>query len=253
MPVHDWTRVDAGIFHHFHTAWVTHLSDALNGGLLPDGFYALAEQHAGRAIADVLTLQVDDSGPIIPRESGAVAVAEAPPRVSRRMVASPNATYRATRRTLTIRHISNHRLVALIEVLSLANKDRASSVNEFVEKTHSALQHGCHVLVIDLFPPGPHDPHGIHGAIWESFGVADSLAPADKPLMLAAYVAATLPEAYFEPIAVGDALPDIPLFLEPDWYVNVPLQSSYDTAYRGLPAFWRAVLEGRENPPPVKG
>ena len=50
MPVHDWTRVDAGIFHDFHNAWITHLKEALNEGLLPDGYYAQAEQHAGRLI-----------------------------------------------------------------------------------------------------------------------------------------------------------------------------------------------------------
>ncbi len=31
MPIHDWARVDAGTFHGFHTAWITHLSEALNG------------------------------------------------------------------------------------------------------------------------------------------------------------------------------------------------------------------------------
>src|ERR687884_439463 len=30
MPVHDWTRVDAGIFHHFHHAWIAEISSALN-------------------------------------------------------------------------------------------------------------------------------------------------------------------------------------------------------------------------------
>ena len=56
MPVHDWTRVEAGIFHDFHTVWTVALRNALNEGLLPQGYYALAEQHAGRAITDVLTL-----------------------------------------------------------------------------------------------------------------------------------------------------------------------------------------------------
>ena len=45
MPVHDWTRVDAGIFHDFHTVWTGELRNALNGGLLPDGYYALADRH----------------------------------------------------------------------------------------------------------------------------------------------------------------------------------------------------------------
>jgi hypothetical protein len=249
MPVHDWTRVDAGIFHDFHLTWATHLRDALNDGLLPEGYYALTEQHAGRAIADVLTLKRGDNAPIVPRQSGPIAVAEAPPRVSRRMVAGPNATYRAKRRTLAIRHVSNHRLVALIEILSPANKDRPLSVTKFVEKIHSALQHGCHLLVIDLFPPGRHDPHGIHGAIWESFDTADSLPPADKPLMLAAYEADTLPEAYLEPIAVGDPLPDMPLFLDTDWYVKTPLESTYQSAFGRVPAFWRSMVEEQKIPP----
>ncbi len=35
MPIHDWTRVDAGLFHAFHHGWVTILSHALNAGVLP--------------------------------------------------------------------------------------------------------------------------------------------------------------------------------------------------------------------------
>jgi len=49
MPIHDWTRVSAGTFHDFHNAWITELRNALNGGLLPRGFYAQGEQHAPSA------------------------------------------------------------------------------------------------------------------------------------------------------------------------------------------------------------
>src|SRR3954467_10681599 len=100
MPVHDWTRVQAGALHDFHCAWITHLKEALNDGLLPEGYYALAEQHAGQLIADVLTLRLPDPLPDPPMRGGGLGVAEAPPRVARRLVASPEATYRMTRRTL---------------------------------------------------------------------------------------------------------------------------------------------------------
>ena len=50
---------------------------------------------------------------------------------------------------------------------------------------------------------------------------------------------------YLEHLAVGAALPAMPLFLRPDRYVDVPLEPTYQTAYRGMPAFWRDVLEGR--------
>ncbi len=57
MPIHDWTRVSAGTFHDFHTAWIAELRRALNGGVLPEGYYAMAEQVANQVIPDVLTLQ----------------------------------------------------------------------------------------------------------------------------------------------------------------------------------------------------
>ena len=45
---------------------------------------------------------------------------------------------------------------------------------------------------------------------------------------------------------MGDAMPEMPLFLTWKTYVNVPLGPTYEAAFRGLPAFWRDVLEGRE-------
>ena len=61
MAIHNWSRVDAGIFHDFHSAWVTSLRTTLNEGLLPEGFYALGEQIAGDTGPDVLTLHVKPS------------------------------------------------------------------------------------------------------------------------------------------------------------------------------------------------
>src|SRR5438874_6666719 len=52
MPVHDWTLVEAGIFHGFHTVWIGAINNALNEGLLPKGYYALPEQQVGRPITD---------------------------------------------------------------------------------------------------------------------------------------------------------------------------------------------------------
>ncbi len=50
MAIHDWTRVDAGVFHDFHLAWIGELRRVLNSGLLPPDYYALAEQIAGRLV-----------------------------------------------------------------------------------------------------------------------------------------------------------------------------------------------------------
>jgi hypothetical protein len=40
MPIHDWTRVEAGIFHDFHGLWIQVIKLALNDGLLPPDYYA---------------------------------------------------------------------------------------------------------------------------------------------------------------------------------------------------------------------
>jgi hypothetical protein len=246
MPVHNWTRVDAGIFHDFHSAWITEIRNTLNAGLLPEGYYALTEQHAGRHIADVLTLHTGaesrESLPL-PPATGGTAVAEAPPQVRRKQTVEPVALSR--RRTLAIRHVSAHRLVALVEILSPANKDREESVSDFAAKAAYVLERGLHLLVVDLFPPGPHDPYGIHGAILGRLKGEDQVydLPADEPLTLAAYAAAERVDAYLEHVAVGASLPDMPLFVRFDRYISVPLEETYQAAYRGVPQFWRQVLE----------
>jgi hypothetical protein len=48
-----------------------------------------------------------------------------------------------------------------------------------------------------------------------------------------------------EHLAVGGALPEMPLFLQSDRYLLTPLETACVSAYRGVPAFWRDLLEGR--------
>lgn len=103
------------------------------------------------------------------------------------------------------------------------------------------------VLVLDLFPPGTHDPCGIHGVIRNDLDLSEDRydLPVGEPLTLASYVAGPQVDVYLEHVAVGSTLPAMPLFFRPDRYVSVPLQATYDSAYEVMPAFWRAVLEGR--------
>jgi hypothetical protein len=81
MPIHDWTRAQAGDFHHFHQRWISALTDALNNGVLPPEFMALAEQVTGRPIPDVVTLQARS-----PRAGSSGMVLAPPPAPSARVV-----------------------------------------------------------------------------------------------------------------------------------------------------------------------
>jgi hypothetical protein len=168
---------------------------------------------------------------------------EAPPRTRRQLSAQPS--YKVLRKSVAIRHVSGHRIVALIEIVSPANKDRAKSVQEFVEKATDVVRHGCHLLLADLFPGGRHDPLGMHGAIWKHWMDEEDNLPAGQPLTLASYQSRPrLPiEVYLEHLAVGQPMPDMPLFFTSDRYINVPLQTTYDAAFEEMPEYWRKLLE----------
>src|SRR5438876_2331669 len=84
MPMYDWTRVEAGIFHAFHHEWITEIGRSLNRGLLPPEYYALPEQQAAGFGPDILTLQgpepTMDEGKQ-PPSNGRTGLLLAPPRV----------------------------------------------------------------------------------------------------------------------------------------------------------------------------
>src|SRR5260370_42544471 len=92
MPVHDWTRVSDGTFHDFHYSWVLEIKRALKNGLLPKGYYVMAEQIGG--------------------ELG----------------------YARLQRTVVVRHTSDDRIVATIEVLSAGNKSSRHALRSFLDK-----------------------------------------------------------------------------------------------------------------------
>lgn len=240
MPLHDWMRVPAGIFHDSHGAWVMELRNALNESILPAGYYALTEQHAGQFIADLLTLHAPAPDPPSPPDGG-LLLAEAPPKVRRKLTGA--GSLRRLRRTLAIRHVSGHRLVALVEIVSPANKDRAEHVQEFVAKAIAAVEQGIHLLLIDPFKPGTHDPNGMHAAVWEHFDDQPFQPPGDEPITLAAYNAASAPDAYVEHLTLHDPLPVMPLVLAWNRYVQVNLEASYQAAFQGFATFWREVVE----------
>ncbi|MGL4550271.1 MAG: DUF4058 family protein, partial [Gemmataceae bacterium] len=178
MPMHDWTRVEPTIYHHFHQRWAAAIADVLNAGLLPSGLSALLEQHAGGVSPDVLT--VERRRPRRPRPAGTATV----PRT--RLTIEPRQdsfVKRANR--VAIRHRLGE-VVCIIEIVSPGNKAGRHAVNAFVEKTHEFLRAGVNVLLIDPFPPGPRDPHSLHKLIWDEYEDVPFELPAGAPPLLAA-------------------------------------------------------------------
>lgn len=247
MPIHDWTRVPAGIFHDFHHAWIEEIKRAVNRAL-PADYYALAEQLIGEFGPDVLALHAPtngDGGNGVPH--GGVKLDERRPK-ARFHTASKAETYADKAKAVVIRHASDHDVVAMLEVVSSGNKTSKRRINTFVRKATETLAAGIHLLIVDLFPPTPRDPEGVHRLIWED-REDEFIFDAAKPLTLVSYIGDPRPEAFIEPVAVGEALPEMPLFITPEVWIPVPLDATYKAAWREFPAVWQKVLVAERQAP----
>ena len=259
MPVHDWTRVDAGIFHHFHHSWIEEIQRALNAGLLSGDYYALAEQQAAGFGPDVLTLERsrDDEGRRDGNGNRQTATgqddARSEPTGGGLMLAAPRVAltaetdlqfYRRKQKVVAVRHVSGDRLVAIVEIVSPGNKSSRKGIAAFVAKAAEFLDRGIHLLIVDLHPPGPRDPQGIHSVIWEEVAGEPYTPPAGKPLTLAAYECEFVGgiRTYVRCISVGDELVEMPLFLDRKLHVEVPLERTYLSAFAAVPRRWQEVL-----------
>ena len=121
MPMHDWSKIPSGLFHHFHQDWSTEITRALNRGILPKGLSALIERRAGPKEADVLSIEKyqppqsdQDAG------SSVSTVGRPTTRLIRRTSKQIHAT-RANR--VVVRHQLG-RIVAVIELVSPGNKEQ---------------------------------------------------------------------------------------------------------------------------------
>ncbi len=245
MPIHNWKRADANLFHHFHQQWTMTICNRLNAGLLPRGYSALVEQHAAGLVPDVLALQRHRSGKRPNEPIGGVLTAD-PPK-TRHVFETKEQTLANRANRIVIRHRLGE-VVCMIEIVSPGNKASRSALRSFIEKTHEFLRAGVNVLVIDLFPPTTRDPQGIHKAIWDKFVKVPFELTADKPLVLAAYVAGDLSvgrstRAHVEPVGIGDTLPDMPAYLDADSHVLVPLEATYQTTWATCPPDMQYLVE----------
>jgi hypothetical protein len=249
MPIHDWTRVQAGIFHDFHHAWIEEIKRSLNTSVLPGDYYAMAEQHAAGFGPDVLTLQGlpqegdDNNLPTRPPANDPNSnILLLPPKVK---VAGETQMefYRRKQTRVAVRHVSGDRVVAMIEVVSPGNKSTRNAMRSFVEKAGELLDERVHLLFLDVLPPGPRDPNGIHGEIWDYIAGEEYQPPADRPLTLVSYESGLTIRAYLATLKVGDVVTDMPLFLDPGAHVAVPLGQTYDAAFQAMPRRWRRVLD----------
>lgn len=243
MPIHDWSSAESRWFQAFRQGWLGALRDILNVEWLPDDLLALVEE-----ASEALDVWPADAAAPHP------SVGHLPPgglegtKSVSGLQESHGAGGRRPSDWLAVRHHEG-RLVAVVAIVSPEDKATEAAVQRFVRAIARLVGRGVHVLIVDLFPPGDHDPKGIHNAIWDELEEEDLAVPADRPLLAASYDAGPIPVTYVEPFSAGDILPEMPLFLEPGCYIPTPLEAAYQAAWDRSPTALRsrvgaAVPEG---------
>lgn len=242
MPLHDHFHPPWSVrrpWEGFHAAWAGAIAFDLNGGVLPPDYYAMPLlQTGGRIEVDVATFaeSVGQAGAPTPRNGNAGRDAEAwsPPAPAGTLTLEPAEP--DTFAVHVMRNFGGPQLRAAIELVSPANKDRETSRRAFAAKCAGHLRRGVSVVVVDVVTERSANLHADILAALES-DVGRVWRPAGGLYAVAYRGLAVSPprvELWTHELAVGAALPELPLWLEPDLCVPLRLEQSYQVTCGSL-------------------
>ncbi len=221
----------------FHSKWANALVDELNQTLLPPRYFAEPHVHVGARVEIDVAPFNGASAPGNAASSGAIAVLPArtwaPPAPT---LVMPNAFPDAFE-VQVIGTETGPRLVGAIVLVSPSNKDRADYRRAFAVKCASYLCQGIGLIVVDIVTSRGGNLHDEIVRLLPD--AAPLLFPANPPLYAAAYRPIRRDEAdqtdvWLTPLAVGQALPVLPLALNAELCLPVNLESTYVDACRKL-------------------
>jgi hypothetical protein len=129
------------------------------------------------------------------------------------------------------------RLVAAVEIVSPANKDRPEHRRIFVAKCAALLQQRVAVSIIDLVTVRDFN---LYADLLDLLGQSDPSLGAQPPPLYAVscrwrpHANTRLLEAWNQPLTLGQPLPTLPLWLTDGFAVPLELAESYEQTCRDL-------------------
>ncbi|AMV23871.1 hypothetical protein VT84_05620 [Gemmata sp. SH-PL17] len=181
----------------FFVTWAGTIADALNTALLPKGYYSEEYARIGART---------EPGDVTQTDEFEVRVYEAE---------------------------GGARLVAALELVSPANKDRESHRRAFTTKCAGYLAQGIAVIVVDVVTSRSGNLHADILRLLDR--PTDTSLPDGTELYAVAYRpvvrdGAEVIEIWPEPLAVGRELPTLPLALNAEMCLPIDLESTYTAA-----------------------
>ncbi len=212
----------------FHSAWANTIVGRLNRNVLPENYRAIPQVHVGaRVEIDAATFRLHEES-AAPGNGVATAV-WAPPQAKLAVAVDfgDTDTFEVQVRDET------RRLVAAVELVSPANKDRATHRRDFAIKCASYLRQHISVIVVDVVTERRDN---LHGELMQLLSLpAEMLEAGAYPLYTVAYRLKIREEQqrlelWPEELRVGAALPTLPLWIGQDEAVPLDLEASYIAA-----------------------
>jgi hypothetical protein len=206
--------------------------------ILPEGYVAAPGVHLGAAFEiDVSAYEEEPAGRSLAVDRGEAGVATlAPPPPTHTLEADLPDQDEYQVRIYDARH--GRRLVAALEIVSPSNKDRPASRQAFVAKVAALLREDVCVSIVDVVTIrkfnlyadlldliGGSDPHlGQEPPPLYAVTLRGRKRPGKRPLL----------DLWYYPMLLGQPLPTLPIWLDVDLRVLLPLETSYEETCRLL-------------------
>jgi hypothetical protein len=220
----------------FHARWASGLADRLESDLLPEGYFVEVQLHVGAKIeVDIGAFDRD----FLSREelkaeesASSVATLSAPPKVWTPPAADLSfpAIFPDVFEVLVFKEEGGSTLVGAVELVSPGNKDRPEARRAFASKCSSYLQAGVGLAIVDVVT---NRLANLHDELIDLFELGDSFKmPGGSPIYATAYRpfrrgSEEAIDAWLSPLAVGELLPTIPLFLRAGPCLPLELEATY--------------------------
>jgi hypothetical protein len=230
-PVKDKHRWDA-----VHGGWPMEIVRSLFD-LLPPGYQAEPKIHLGSPVeVDISThrdLQFENHPEPADSSSTATLVSLTPTLTVETELTEPD--------EYEVRIYDTERgqqLVAAIEIVSPSNVDRPETRDQFIQKVTTLMQQDVSVSIIDLVTTSRAN---LYAELLASLGRSDPKLTAIPPRIYCVTLrlreqlkGGPLLDAWFYPLQLGEKLPSIPIWLNPDDHILLPLETSYEETCRLL-------------------
>lgn len=242
MPLRDHFRPpldDETQWEGFHGGWPMMIVAQL-GRVLPRRYVAAPRVHSGAAVEiDVATYEKDTSSPSplsAIQDNGGIATAVwAPPQPTLAVTTDLPALSEYEVRVYDSKR--GRRLVAAVEIVSPANKDRPEHRNAFVAKCLALLQNRVCVAIVDLVTTRNFN---LYGELLEEMRQTDPFLDPEPPSLYAVSCRyrksgeTWLLEGWPSSLTIGQPLPILPLWLSEEFAVPLNLEESYEETCRHL-------------------